>query len=440
MKREDIELDGWQKDCLEHDGNLLLCTGRQVGKTLIFAMKASEYLVNHPKTQIIAVSLTEDQAFLMRAMVEEYLKDNYPHMLKVAKKLKPTKNKIHLKNGSTYIVRPVGATGDSIRGYTANVLIVDEAAYMPTALWMASLPTLATTGGQIWMCSTPKGQQGYFYKCYENKENSYKVIAINTPEVYEQRKISNNWTAYKQERALEFLEDQKAALSNKEYAQEYLGQFIEDLQRLFSDELIEKACTEQPEQRLVGRNYYMGIDIARLGGDETSFSVIRRTHDKNYLHTYNETAQYKITTWTEQRTLELDRLYNFIRIYIDAGAGSLGVGILDHLLEEPQTSRKAIAVNNRKLSLTRDGKEKQRLLKEDLYDNLKSMMEKGRIKLLDDDKVRLSLRSIQYEYVIKADQPTKVRIFGNYSHIVESLMRACYASKEKIVKLDIHYM
>ena len=55
-------------------------------------------------------------------------------------------------------------------------------------------------------------------------------------------------------------------------------------------------------------------------------------------------------------------------------------------------------------------------------------MEKGFIKLLDDGSVIESLRSIQYEYIFKDKQPTKIRIFGDYSHVVEGLIRCAYAA------------
>ena len=69
--------------------------------------------------------------------------------------------------------------------------------------------------------------------------------------------------------------------------------------------------------------------------------------------------------------------------------------------------------------------------KEDLYNNLLRLMEQGKIKLLDDPEIFLSLKSIQYEYVTKEGQPTRRRIFGNYSHIAEGLIRAAWCTNDK---------
>lgn len=86
------------------------------------------------------------------------------------------------------------------------------------------------------------------------------------------------------------------------------------------------------------------------------------------------------------------------------------------------------------------GEKKRALLKEDMYMNLLAMMEKGKIKLLDDDEVKLSLRSVQYEYVSEPGKPTKIRIFGNYTHIAEGLIRAAWLANQKHLNAFIDYV
>jgi len=121
-----MQLDPWQKDVLDAKGNLLLCTGRQVGKTTIFSRKAADYMLKHPNSKIIVVSLTEDQAQLIIIMILTYLEQNHKHTVGKGK-FKPTKSSITLVNKSKVIARPVGNTGDAIRGFTGDILIVDEA-------------------------------------------------------------------------------------------------------------------------------------------------------------------------------------------------------------------------------------------------------------------------------------------------------------------------
>ncbi len=442
----ELRLDDWQKQLLQIEGDLLLCTGRRVGKTTIFAMKAAERMVKKPGTEIVAVSLTEDQAYIMHSMVLHYLETHYKKYLNVPKKDKPTKNKINLNNRSTYRVRPVGNTGDAIRGFNANVLIIDEASRIPKTAWTAARPTLLTTGGEIWMCSTPFGKQGYFWEQFKqaredkDPEARFRVFHISSEEAITERPISETWTKEQRDNAIKNLEKEKKDMSELQYGQEYLGLFMDELRRFFSDEWIDKVCTSKREEVIYAENYYLGVDIARLGGDETSFSIIRKANPEKLLHTYQETATKKLTTWTEKRILELDSIYQLQKIYIDAGAGSLGVGIFDQLMKHEQTKRKTEAINNRKIVLDREGKSKQRILKEDLYDNLRALGERGEIYLLDEENVRLSLRSVQYEFLVKSNQPTQMRIFGDYTHIAESLIRAAWSSKEKSINAEIYYI
>lgn len=426
-----MQFDVWQKEALEHDGNLLLCTGRQVGKTTIMAAKAAEFILNHKGSQIIVVSLTEDQAKLIIVMILDYLEKKNKKVIAKGKN-KPTQNKITLTNHSKVIARPVGTTGDAVRGFTGDVLIIDEASRMPQLVWDAGKPTLLTTGGQIWMCSTPFGKQGYFWEAFQNKDGRFKVIHVSSEEVIMNREICDGWTEDKRTKAIKFLEDEKTTSSKLQYGQEYLGLFIDDLQRYFSDELIKACCILRREEQIdKNANYYMGVDIARMGEDESSFEILRKVRDRELIQVENQTTTKTLTTETEDRIISLNNVYDFQKIYLDAGSGSLGVGIFDHLLRVDSVKRKVVAINNSVRPLDFSGDTKAHLLKEDLYDNLRSLMEKGFIKLLDDEKVIASLRSIQYEFLKKENEQTKLHIFGSYSHIVEGLIRAAWCSKEK---------
>ena len=60
-----------------------------------------------------------------------------------------------------------------------------------------------------------------------------------------ERVIIDDWTKEKRDKALKFLENQKTILSEMEYAQEYLGQFLDDMRQWFEDELIQSCMTEE---------------------------------------------------------------------------------------------------------------------------------------------------------------------------------------------------
>ena len=88
-------------------------------------------------------------------------------------------------------------------------------------------------------------------------------------------------------------------------------------------------------------------------------------------------------------------------------------------------------------------RDRVRLLKEDLYNNLLRLMERREIKLLDDDEIMHSLKSIQFEYIGKKDEveegkEKRLKIFGKDSHITEGLIRAAWSAKDKSLNIYIY--
>lgn len=428
---QSIKLDNWQREILEYTGNIALRAGRQVGKSTIIAMKAAKLAIENDKFSVMVISATERQAYLLFSKILLYLDDNYKSKIMKGKN-RPTKSEIKLYNGSVIRCLPTGLDGLGIRGYTINLLIADEAAFIPGDVWPAVIPGLATTGGRIILLSTPFGRQGYFYDCFN--DNSFKTWHINAEEVAKERPEPQKTFM------IDHQEKQKARMTRLQYAQEYLGEFVDELRQLFSDEVIRMACCLRRAPRLENREYYLGVDIARLGADEGTYEILCKINNEVIEQVENQVTKKKLTTETYDRILYLNRLYNFKKIGIDAGSGSLGVGILDFLIRDPEIKKKVIALNNLSRELDSHGKRKRQLLKEDMYMNMLAMMEKGVLKLLNDDEVIASLRSVQYEYVVTAGKKTTVRIFGEYTHIAEGLVRAAWLANQKHLNSTITWV
>jgi hypothetical protein len=177
----------------------------------------------------------------------------------------------------------------------------------------------------------------------------------------------------------------------------------------------------------IGGEYYLGIDIARMGGDEITFEILE-LKDNILYQRENIVKQYQLTTATIDKTLELESIYRFNKIYIDDGG--MGAAVFDQLLKEPMTRNKIVAINNANRALDRDENRKKKLLKEDLYFNLRRLMERGSIQLLKDANISASLKSIVYE-----SNTDEVRIHGTYSHIAEGLIRAAWCVYDRKLRL-----
>ncbi len=415
-----MELDAWQKDLLKTKGNIALCSPRQLGKSTIISEDAGEFALNNPNKSIMIIASVERQALLLFEKVLSYIYLKDKASIKTGKH-RPTKHELKLKNGSVIRCLPTGDSGYGIRGYTIDRLYADEAAFIQEDVWAAVTPMLATTGGDIVLLSTPFGINNYFYRMFHN--NKFTAIHVNPDEVIAGRPEPQRTNM------LEFRKDEKERMTKLQYQQEHLGLFVGGIQRFIPDELIDASCTGK-----VGYNAkydkFQGIDIARMGGDDTVLCSGDRIKRNRLIQFDITIPEPQTLTDTARLIIKKDKSINHKKIYMDDGG--LGIGVFDILYEDPQTKRKVIGLNNASREIEKtinQGKTKIRkktLLGEDMAINLKTLMENNKIQLLDDPRIRQSLRSMQCDY-----SEGKLKIYGNFSHIFESLKRLAHCMKDK---------
>lgn len=122
-----------------------------------------------------------------------------------------------LINGSSIKAMTTGDKGLSIRGNTAHLLIIDEAAYIKESIYNeVLLPTILSTHGKIVEISTPFGHSNAFYRhCFDENWKSHHIpwkIAvdeghISETQVDEARRNSTSMQ-FKTEYEAEFILDQ----------------------------------------------------------------------------------------------------------------------------------------------------------------------------------------------------------------------------------------
>lgn len=401
----EYKLDKWQSDVLATEGNVCLRSGRQVGKSFVIAIKAAEYAVKHPNKRIMVIASVERQAFLLFEKILAYMLDKHKYKIKMGKD-KPTRHKINLTNKSIIYCFPTGLSGAGIRGFTIDLLIADEAAFIPEDVWTAVTPMLAVTKGKIILLSTPHGKEGFYYECFKRKDfTSFHVSSEDCPR-----------------RDDEFLAAERERMTEVQYAQEYLGEFIDELRQFFPDVLIKECMKEY--QRIVGERYG-GVDVARLGEDKTIITDGGFTANKVFQQDTVISGSKWRTTKTAAEILKQDRAYSYNKWGIDdAGVGG---GVFDELLENDQIKRRIIGMSNATRKVDHKGR-KQKLLKTDMYNHTKAGMEKGKVNLKDSPEVFQSFKSVQFELIDSGD---KIRFFGKDTHIVEAFVRAYECTKSK---------
>ena len=421
-----MKLDKWQEDVLKTEGNLCICSGRQVGKSTVISMKAGNFAMNNPKKTIMVIASTERQAQLLFEKILAHIHGTKKSIIMKGKD-RPTKHKLKLINGSVIHCLPTGDSGYGIRGFTIDALYADEAHFIGEEVWAAVSPMLATTGGNIILLSTPFGVQGYFYRCFHDK--NFKSFHISTEEVAEGR--SNPMKT----RLKEFLKDEKVRMTKLQYQQEYLGLFVGGIDRFISDEQIDELCKRDPKENYkpIG-DKFQGIDIARRGGDECPMISFDRIGRKKLIQFDFELPEPQALTDVARLIIHKDKTINHKKIYMDDGG--LGVGVYDILYEDRQTKKKVVGLNNASREIERTfnhGKQvirKKTLLGVDMSINFKTLIEQGMVELFDLPEIRQSLRSMQCD-----NSDGTLKIYGNYNHIFEALKRGAHCIKDKSLNI-----
>ena len=410
-------LDPWQRSVLEHEGNVCIRAGRQVGKTEVISLKAAEFARDKPGTVTLVIAASQKQSGWLFDRIKGQI-DMMEDRGEIEYKRESTRTRIWLSNGSEIHSLPAGRTGQFIRGLTLDLLIADEAAYIPEEVWRAVTPMIAVSRklrglGWVILLSTPFGKGGYFYESYVDPD--FKSFHVSSEKCIRIPK--------------DFLMKEKKRMTKAEYAQEYLGDFIDEWNQFFATPLIKECMTifhwDFEKEHTPRNNYYLGVDIARYGGEENAFVVIELQGKKLRVIKALTTDRISLMD-TVGRIKALDEKFHFRRIFIDSAG--VGGGVLDLLIES--MGRRVIGLENAKRSIDKEGT-RRRILKEDLYSNALCLMEARNIEILSNPKLLRSLKSIVFEYTAEKN----LKISGKYSHLAEAFVRSCWCIKDQGLKV-----
>jgi hypothetical protein len=136
---------------------------------------------------------------------------------------------LELSNGSRIEALP--GSEKTIRGFSgASLLIVDEAARVDDGLYYAVRPMLAVSGGALMLLSTPAGKRGAFFEAWTEGEGweRYEVPASECPRI-----------------PASFLEEERRALPDFMYRQEYCTEFVDTEDQLFGYDLVTSSITDE---------------------------------------------------------------------------------------------------------------------------------------------------------------------------------------------------
>lgn len=217
--------DPWQADVMRsrHRRMLLNCS-RQSGKSTTTAVVALHEAIYAPGALVLLLSPGLRQSGELFRKVA----DAYTTIGESVPSASETTLTLELVNGSRILSLP--ATEATIRGYSAvSLLIVDEAARVPTELITAVRPMLAVTNGRLITLSTPYGSRGWWYDAWRSPDDWLRVEipATMCPRI-----------------TPTFLEEERRSMGEWWFRQEYLCEFMDAETQAFRRADVESAFVE----------------------------------------------------------------------------------------------------------------------------------------------------------------------------------------------------
>ena len=215
MRSLGYEPDEWQGNFLNSDSKrVILNCSRQSGKSTVTAVLALHEALYKPKSLILLLSASFRQSLeLYQKVIEGYLK-----LGNERNKDNALATELRLENGSKIVSLP--SSEKTIRGYSGvDLLVCDEASRIPDDLFFAVTPMLAVSGGRLIILSTPFGQRGVFHELWVNSDE-YEHFRVDAEQC---ARISR-----------EFLESERRLLPSRIFRQEYMCEFLQTDDAIFS--------------------------------------------------------------------------------------------------------------------------------------------------------------------------------------------------------------
>ncbi|MFA5133026.1 MAG: phage terminase large subunit [Candidatus Paceibacterota bacterium] len=387
----------------------LMTCGRRWGKSLSASREAMKAMVIKPDQMGWIVAPSYELAEKVFREIYWGFNKYFPWLVK-SSSLSKGSMMIELHNGS----KVLGKSADnpvSLIGEGLDFLIIDEASKIKSDVWWEALrPTIADKKGWAVFISTPTGKN-WFYELYIlgiDKEHNHD---------YESWHFTSYDNPYLDKKEID---EARGKTPKDKFRQEWLAEFLESADSYFSYDLI-KNCVDESikiiEKREHPRHiYYLGVDCARMGEDESVIIVIERNIFNNEVKVvYIESWVTNTTVQLSGRVRFLDSQFVFQKVFVDMNG--LGAGVYDEL---------NVAIPGRLVGCKFTIKEKI-----DIYSNLKVLMENNRIKYPNNRKLIEQLRDLRYETMGNGDLKLHHSEYG-FDDYPDALALACWGCSQNV--------
>lgn len=338
-------------------GKVVVCkSSRQKGKSYLVGGLLLYYAINYSDTKNYCLSPSFKQA-----------KNIYETILKAIIKsgVVKTKNKtdlmITLINGS--VIKFLSAEQrEQLRGYTADFMCIDEAAFIPDNIFHLVLPFVDAKKAPLLLVSSPFIKQGFFYQyfCY-GLEKTHNTVTIDWSDPIYKESIEQILPPEK-------LEEYRQILPSRVFQSEYLGEWLDEDGAVFINL---KNCIKPA---YIGKNdkLYVGVDWSNQGeNDWTVLSVFNDRGEQVFLKYWNNLTPLKqIDVISKQLEPYLSQI-----AVINSESNSIGTPYSDLLKSKSQIIAQKVQLFN-----TSNTSKNTAVL------NMQTALENNEVTLLDDEK------------------------------------------------------
>ena len=225
MRLAGMEPDPWQAEMIASEDRQIgvLCT-RRAGKSQAAGCRVFARSVTRSRHGTLMFSPTEDQS-------KELL--NYVRRLNEASRtpvplVRESLTELVWANGSWVKAKADSPKGS--RGYTPNLIVIDEGAQVSDDLYLSVSPMLVMGKADLMVLTTPYGKMGWFFDLWDKPERMvhwrrFMITADECPRI--DRHV---------------LEEHRAMMPPRWFQQEYYCEFNDAVDSVFGKQVIESAC------------------------------------------------------------------------------------------------------------------------------------------------------------------------------------------------------
>ena len=309
---------------------IIACWGRQTGKSTTAALKALHFAFTSSKRIVLIISPSLRQSELMFEKIRAFIRTEVE--LEPGERIRPletsvislSRKRLVLSNASEIV--PLPCSPERVRGFTAHMIIVDEASFVPEELiTRVIMPMLSATDGYLILLGTPWSRDHVFYRAFSGQLPGWSVHHVPSTEC---PLIKPS-----------FLEEQRAIMPEVDFRREYLAEFVEEEALYFPSELV-LSCIE-PELRLADNPsslasskgvIYMGLDLGKLR-DQSVLACVEKERNGQlrlkFLRAFEIGTPYSVVL---AETVAIFRLSRAAKLVIDRSG--VGEAIFERLSSE----------------------------------------------------------------------------------------------------------